>query len=59
MFDEMTNCGRWSETVTMRFPETASRTEISEKIFSISVLELLVNLVGYVMSDKNISGERE
>ena len=42
----MKNCGRWSETVPVRFPETESGTKIWENMLPISVLELLVTLVG-------------
>ena len=42
----MKNCGRWSETVAVIFPETESGTKIWENMLPISVLELLVTLVG-------------
>ena len=45
----MTKCGRWSETVALGFPETASGPRIIEKMLSISVLELLVTLVDCTM----------
>ena len=54
MSDAMTNCGRWSETVGVRLPETESRPKILEKIFLISVLQLMVTLVVCIMCAKNI-----
>ena len=59
MLHTMTNCGRWSETMAVRSPETESESKILEKMLSIGVLELLVIQVGYVMCSKNIWQERE
>ena len=42
----MTNCRRWSETVTVTFPEIESGPRILEVMLLISVLDLLVTLGG-------------
>ena len=53
MADTMTNCGKWSENMAVRFPETEYGLRIMEKISSISALELLLTLVGCRMCGKN------
>ena len=58
MSDPIRNCERWLEPVTVRFPETESGLRILENMLSISVLELLVTLVGWIMCGKNIWKER-
>ena len=59
MLDAITNCGRWSKTVTVRLTEIESGPRILENMLSISVLELHVTLVGCIMCGKNIWEERE
>ena len=54
MVDTMKNCGRRSETVVMRFHEIKSGPRILENMLSISVLELLFTLAGYITCGKNI-----
>ena len=48
MLEAMANCGRWSDILVVRFPEIESGLRILEKTLSISILEWLLSLVGYV-----------
>ena len=59
LLDVMTNSWRWSKTVVVGFPETESGLRILQKMLSISVLQLLVTLVGYVLSGTNKWEEKE
>ena len=55
MLDAIMNCGRWSKTVVVRFPERESGPRLLENMSSIRVLELLVTLVGCIMCGKKDS----
>ena len=54
MLETLENCGRWSGTVAVTFPEAKPGLRILEKMLSISALELLLILVGCKMCGKNV-----
>ena len=55
----ITNCGRGSKTLAVRFPETESGAKKLENMLSVSISKLLVTFVGCILCGKTIWEERE